>query len=113
MIRALAPIKAPTHVAITVLKAIDFVAAAATAVGSDDCVGVGVDVGVEVMTILVLVTSRGGADILPALAEVSNKKSEAVAAKDVSTVVTAVAIPLTVVGALMGSCRLARCIGRP
>jgi len=112
MIRALAPMKAPTHVAITVLKAIDFVAAAATEVGVDDCVGLGVGVGV-MRPVLVLVMSRGGADILPALAEVSNERSVAEAAMDVSTVVTAVAMPLTLVGALMGSCRFARCIGRP
>lgn len=113
MIRAVAPMKAPTHVAITVLIAIDFVAAAATgAVGVEDCVGVGV--GVRVMRpVLVLVISRGGADMLPGLAEVSKERSVAEAAMDVSTVVTAVAMPLTLVGALMGSCRFARCFGRP
>jgi len=92
--------KAPTHVAITVLKAIDFVAAATTAVGDDDC-EVGVGVGM-MRSVLVLVISRGGADTLPALAEGSNERSEAEAAMDVSTVVTAVAMPLTPVGALMG-----------
>ena len=101
MIKALAPMKAPTHVAITVLKAIDFVAAAATEVGDDDCEGVGVGVG-AMRSVLVLVMSRGGADILPALAEGSNERSVAEAAMDVSTVVTTVAMPLPV-GALMGS----------